>query len=74
MSRLSHFVTQAFLFCIFLLPLVITKSSMDALLSTSIVEQTEVFSLEGQSTSSRPPHSAPFDHVKGMDFIPLNSL
>lgn len=74
MSRLSKFFTHALLLSMFFFPLAITASSLDALLSAPMPEQTETFSTEARDSHFRFIQDAPLDQAKGMDLIPLESI
>lgn len=78
MSRLFRFFTQVVLISMFILPLVVTVSSLDALLSASMTVQTQAFRSDIQDRPhlfiSRPSYDDLFGQTIRMDFIPLESF
>ncbi len=78
MSRLIRFFSQVILIGMFLLPLVITVSSLDALLSAPMTVQTQTFQSDIRDRPhlfiSRSSYDDLFGQTKRMDFIPLESF
>lgn len=78
MSRLIRFFTHAILIGMFLLPLVVTASSLEALFSVPMTVRTEAFQSDIRDRPhlfiSRSSYDDLFRQSKRMDFIPLKSF